>query len=194
MVAHTATAGIQVAGARHRRSRGVAGRCIATLCKAALALALIGASWEVMAPDEISLVQWASSARPAISFVDASGQPTSRPLTGMDSFFPGMTVRSSLHVQNTGPVPETFRLTATVQSGEPRSLDDVLRVTVRDRVTGAVQYRGRLSRLEVVEATPLQSGRSRTYDVQVDWPSTPNDDAYQGLALPFDLQVTGTPV
>jgi hypothetical protein len=121
---------------------------------------------------------------------DASGRMTaSSHVIDVSNAYPGMTAqRSTFEVRNTGDVPLTFTVTSTdlVVSGH-RSLDDVLRITVRDRITGAVAYHGRLSGLRLVHHGALAIGSAATFTVGVTWPRGPGDDAYQDAGLTFSV-------
>jgi hypothetical protein len=122
--------------------------------------------------------------------VHANGRITaSSHVIDVSNAYPGMAAQTStFEARNTGDVPLTFTVTTTdlVVSGR-RSLDDVLRITVRDRITGAVAYHGRLSGLRLVHRRALAIGSAATFTVDVTWPSGPADDAYQGAGLTFSV-------
>ena len=122
--------------------------------------------------------------------VDATGRMTaSAHVVDVSNVYPGMVAQTSaFEVRNTGDVPLAFTVTSAdlVVSGR-RSLDDVLRITVRDHITGAVEYHGRLSGLRVVYHGALAIGAAATFTVDVTWPSGPADDAYQGAGLSFSV-------
>lgn len=103
--------------------------------------------------------------------------------------YPGMAAQtSSFEVRNTGSLPVTFAVTSAdlIPSGS-RSLDDVLRITVRDPATGALLYHGRLSGLLIEHTGALAGGTAETFTVDVTWPNTSADDAYQGAGLHFTV-------
>ena len=128
-----------------------------------------------------------------VEAVNADGRVSpSSDIIDVSGAYSGMPAQTStFEVRNPGTLPVTFALTSIdlVASG-PRSLDDVLRVTVRDPVTGSVDYRGRLSGLSLERSRTLAAGASATFTVQVTWPNTPADDAYQGAGLHFTLVAT----
>ncbi|MGH2595746.1 MAG: hypothetical protein ACRDH7_07260 [Actinomycetota bacterium] len=121
---------------------------------------------------------------------DSGGRASaSSDIIDVSGAYPGMPAQTStFEVRNPGALPVTFAVTSTdlVVSG-PRSLDDVLRITVRDPATGSVDYRGRLSGLSIERTRTLAAGASAMFTVQVTWPNTPADDAYQGAGLHFSL-------
>jgi hypothetical protein len=128
-----------------------------------------------------------------VEAVNADGRvSTSSDVIDVSGAYPGMPARTStFEVRNPGTLPVTFAVTSVdlVASG-PRSLDDVLRITVRDPVTGSIDYRGRLSGLSIERTRALAAGASATFTVQVTWPNTPADDTYQGAGLHFSLMAT----
>ncbi len=128
-----------------------------------------------------------------VEAVEADGRAsTSSDIIDVSRAYPGMPAQTStLQVRNPGTLPVTFALTSIdlVASG-PRSLDDVLRIIVRDPVTGNVDYRGRLSGLRIERTHAVAGGASAMFTVQVTWPNTPADDAYQGAGLRFSLVAT----
>ena len=102
--------------------------------------------------------------------------------------YPGMAaLTSTFKVRNAGTLPVAFAVNTTglVASG-PRSLDDVLRITVRDAATGDTVYRGRLSSLHI-EHTQIAAGAAARFTVEVTWPATSTDAAYQGAGMGFTV-------
>jgi hypothetical protein len=128
-----------------------------------------------------------------VEAVDAGGRvSTSADVIDVSGAYPGMPAQiSTFEVRNPSALPVTFAVTSDgmVASG-PRSLDDVLRITVRDPATGSVDYRGRLSGLSIERTRALAAGAFAMFTVQVTWPNTPADDAYQGAGLHFSLVAT----
>ncbi len=125
--------------------------------------------------------------------VDANGRVSaSSDVLGVSGAYPGMPAQAStFEVRNTGTLPMSFAvITGDLVATGPRSLDDVLRITVRDPKTGDVVYRGRLSGLRIEHTRVLAAGATATFTVEVTWPNGPADDAYQGAGLHFSLVVT----
>lgn len=102
---------------------------------------------------------------------------------------PGMAAKTSIfEVRNAGTLPGAFAVnSADLVANGPRSLDDVLRITVRDAATGDPVYRGRLSGLRIEDTGVLEAGTAARFTVEVTWPNTPADDAYQGAGLRFSV-------
>lgn len=142
----------------------------------------------------VAVAQAAGSQQPGfqseparIAFTDAAGTATELPLLDISGAYPGMDPqRTVIRLRNIGEIAQTFTVAAAVHPTGPRSLDRVLRVRVTDRTSGATLYVGRLSALRF-EGSTLQAGRSASYVVQVSWPETPRDDAYQGAPLSLEL-------
>ena len=128
-----------------------------------------------------------------VEAVDADGRVSpSSDIIDVSGAYPGMPAQTStFEVRNPGTLPVTFSLSSIdlVASG-PRSLDDVLRVTVRDPATGSLDYRGRPSALTLERSRTLAAGAFNMFTVKVSWPNTPGDDAYQGAGLHFTLVAT----
>jgi hypothetical protein len=125
--------------------------------------------------------------------VDGHGRmSSSSPVIDVSGAYPGMPAKAStFEVRNTGTLPVTFALnSADLVANGPLSLDDVLRITVRDPATGVLAYRGRLSGLRIERADVLVAGTAATFTVAVTWPNTPADDAYQGAGLRFSVVAT----
>lgn len=122
--------------------------------------------------------------------VDGNGRvSSSAQVIDISGAYPGMPAQdSTFEVSNTGALPVTFAVSSRdlVASG-PRSLDDVLRIAVRDPSTGVMVYRGRLSGLRIEHTDALAAGTATTFTVQVTWPVTAADDAYQGAGLRFSV-------
>ncbi len=121
--------------------------------------------------------------------VDGNGRVSSSAVIDISGAYPGMPAQdSTFEVSNTGALPVTFAVSSRdlVASG-PRSLDDVLRIAVRDPSTGVTVYRGRLSGLRIEHTDALAAGTAATFTVQVTWPVTAADDAYQGARLRFSV-------
>jgi hypothetical protein len=126
--------------------------------------------------------------------VDGNGRvSSSADVIAISGAYPGMAALSStFKVRNAGTLPVAFAVNTTglVASG-PRSLDDVLRITVRDAATGDTVYRGRLSGLRIEHAHVLAVGAAARFIVEVTWPTTTADAAYQGAGMGFT--VTASP-
>jgi hypothetical protein len=125
--------------------------------------------------------------------IDGNGRvSSSADVINVSGAYPGMASQTStFEVRNTGtPVAFAVESTGLVANG-PRSLDDVLRIAVRDRATGAEVYRGRLSRLRIAHTGTLAAGAVATFTVEVTWPATSADAAYQGAGMGFT--VTASP-
>ncbi len=94
---------------------------------------------------------------------------------------------SSFEVRNTGTVPVAFAVDTKGQiANGPHSLDNVLRIAVRDR-SGALVYQGRISGLRIEHTGPLAAGSAARFTVQTTWPSTPADAAYEGAGMGFTV-------
>jgi hypothetical protein len=180
----SATSQIFVAGPRNRRTRRPA-RTVAGFVLMSLALTL-GIQRVVMAAplgnsDEGALV---------IQGVDGNGRASSSAdVIAISGAYPGMAAQTStFEVRNAGTLPVAFAVNATgLVANGPRSLDDVLRITVRDRATGDTVYRGRLSTLRIEHTGVLAAGAAARFSVQVTWPSISADDAYQGAGMGFTV-------
>ena len=103
--------------------------------------------------------------------------------------YPGMSAQSStFEVRNAGTLPVAFTVDSTgLVADGPHSLDDVLRITVRDPASGAMVYRGRLSGLRIEHTGVLAAGAAARFTVEVTWPSIPADAAYQGAGMGFSV-------
>ena len=122
--------------------------------------------------------------------VDANGGvSTSSNVIDVSGVYPGMPAQiSTFEIRNSGTLPVTFAVTtADLVASGPRSLDDVLRIAVRDPATGDIVYRGRLSGLRIQHTRALAAGATATFTVAATWPSTPADNAYQGAGLHFSV-------
>lgn len=130
-----------------------------------------------------------------IAFVDGSGDLLRAPSFDIAGAYPGMPAqRTSLSLRNIGDLEETFSVSSRLYRPGARSLDDVLQVSVKDRATGEVVYRGKLSGLSFDGVASLATGESATYAVTITWPQTGKDDLYQGLGLSFALRGDARPV
>jgi hypothetical protein len=125
--------------------------------------------------------------------VDGNGRvSSSADIIAISGAYPGMAAQlSTFEVRNTGTLSVTFVVITTglVVNG-PRSLDDVLLITVRDRATGVMEYQGRLSKMRV-EHGALAAETAVTFTAEVTWPVTPTDEDYHGAGLGFT--VTASP-
>jgi hypothetical protein len=123
--------------------------------------------------------------------VDGNGRvsPSSTEVIRISGAYPGMVAQTStFEVRNTGTVRVAFAVNvAHLAATGPRSLDDVLRIAVRDRATGQTVYRGSLSGLHIEHTVALEAGTAARFTVEVTWPNTPNDDAYRGAGLGFSV-------
>jgi hypothetical protein len=117
---------------------------------------------------------------PSAAIIDVSGA------------YPGMAAQTSIfQVRNSGTLPVAFAVSSTdLVANGPRSLDDVLRITVREPATGAMVYRGRLSGLHIQHTGVLAAGTAARFTVEVTWPNTAADDAYQGADLRFSVMAS----
>ncbi len=100
---------------------------------------------------------------------------------------PGMSpAYGFVRVRNTGRVPASYRVSTTnpLPAGD-RSPAHVLRVAVSD-TAGRWLYSGSLSGLSVSEERLER--QTRSYELWIAWPPTPEDNAYQGRSLAFSLQ------
>ena len=121
--------------------------------------------------------------------VDANGRVSSSArIIDVSGALPGMQPQtSSFEVRNTGTVPVAFAVaTKGLIANGPHSLDNVLRIVVRDR-SGAVVYQGRISGLRIEHTGPLAAGSAARFTVQTTWPSTPADAAYEGAGMGFTV-------
>ena len=121
--------------------------------------------------------------------VDRSGRVSSSArIIDVSGALPGMQPQtSSFQVRNTGTVPVAFAVdTKGLIANGPRSLDDVLRIAVRDR-SGTLVYQGRISGLRIEHTGLLAAGSAARFTVQTTWPSTPADAAYEGAGMGFTV-------
>jgi hypothetical protein len=106
--------------------------------------------------------------------------------------YPGMrATRSTFDVRNVGTMPLAFTVTSTNLVATARSLDDVLRIVVRD-AAGHLEYRGRLSDLRIAHPGALAPRSATSFTVDVTWPSGPSDPAYEGAGLSFSIVASGS--
>ena len=121
--------------------------------------------------------------------VDGVASPKA-PIINVAGAYPGMTAQvSTFQVRNSGTLPVAFAVrSADLVSNGPRSLDDVLRITVRNPATGATVYQGRLSGLRIAHTGVLAAGAAARFTVEVTWPGiSATDAAYQGAGLGFSV-------
>ena len=121
--------------------------------------------------------------------VDRNGRVSSSArMIDISGALPGMQAQtSSFQVRNTGTVPVAFAVdTKGLIANGPQSLDNVLRIAVRDR-SGALVYQGRISGLHIEHTGPLAAGSAARFTVLTTWPSTPDDAAYQGAGMGFTV-------
>jgi hypothetical protein len=121
--------------------------------------------------------------------VDRNGRVSSSArIIDISGALPGMQPQtSSFEVRNTGTVPVAFAVDTKGQiANGPHSLDNVLRIAVRDR-SGALVYQGRISGLRIEHTGPLAAGSAARFTVQTTWPSTPADAAYEGAGMGFTV-------
>jgi hypothetical protein len=121
--------------------------------------------------------------------VNANGRlSTKSRLIDVSGAYPGMpATRSTFMVRNAGTMPVAFSVSAAdVAATGSSSLDDVLRIAVRTS-TGDLVYRGRLSRLRIQHTGILAPQTASTFTVDVTWPSSPSDAAYQGAGMSFSI-------
>jgi hypothetical protein len=114
---------------------------------------------------------------------------SSAPIIDVAGAYPGMAAQTStFQIRNSGTIPVAFLVSSTdLVANGPRSLDDVLRITVRDPSTGHLVYQGRLSGLRIKHTGVLAPGTAARFTVEVTWPSIPADAAYQGAGLHFSV-------
>jgi hypothetical protein len=180
----SATSQIFVAGPSNRRTSRPA-RTIAGFVLMSLALTL-GIQRVVMAAplggsDRGALV---------VRGVDGNGRASSSAdVIAISGAFPGMAVQTStFQVRNMGTLPVAFAVNAKdLVANGPRSLDDVLRITVRDRATDDTVYRGRLSTLRIAHTGVLAAGAAARFTVAVTWPGISADAAYAGAGMGFTI-------
>jgi hypothetical protein len=183
----SATSQIFVAGPRNLRT-GRRARTVVGLVLMSLALTF-GIQRVVMAAPLGSSEQGAL----LVQGVDGNGRVTSSgDVIDVSGAYPGMVAQTStFEVRNAGTLPVTFAVdTADLVANGPRSLDDVLRIAVRDPSTGVMVYRGRLSGLRFEHTGALAAGTAATFTIEVTWPNTAADDAYQGAGLRFSIVAT----
>ena len=122
--------------------------------------------------------------------VDGNGRvSSSADVITISGAYPGMAAQTStFEVRNAGTSPVAFAVNATgLTANGPRSLDDVLRITVLDPTTGDTVYQGRLSGLRIEHTGVLAAGTAARFTVEVTWPSIPADAAYQGAGMGFTV-------
>lgn len=185
-----------------RRAGGTGrGRILATLSVAVLAsavaivLSLLLGSASALAAGQEPGTEHAGFQRGGtlrVEFTDRAGRPTEGALVSVRGAVPGMVpISTSITVSNTGTLPAAYTVsTANLLRTESVSLDDVLKVIVRTD-DGERLYRGKLSGLAFGE-DHLEPGEARTYELSISWPSTSNDNDYQGLPLTFGLRTDAT--
>ncbi len=124
--------------------------------------------------------------------VDRNGRVSSSArMIDISGALPGMQPQtSSFQVRNTGTVPVAFAVdTKGLIANGPHSLDNVLRIAVRDR-SGALVYQGRISGLRIEHTGLLAAGSAARFTVQTTWPSTFGDAAYQGAGMGFTVMAS----
>jgi hypothetical protein len=181
----TATSPIFVLGPNDRRVRR-RGRTVVGIVLMSLALTLGIQRVVIAAPRS-------SEGALLVQGEDRNGHASSSAdVIKVSGAYPGMAAQTStFEVRNTGTLPVAFSLNSkgVVASGGG-SLDDVLRITVRDPATGAMVYRGRLSSLHIEHTGVLQAGARATFTVDVTWPITATDGMYQGAGLHFSIMAS----
>lgn len=185
----TVTSQIFVAGPQNLRTRRSA-RTVVGLVLMSLALTF-GIQRVVMAAPVGSSEQRAL----LVQGVDGSGMVSSSVgVIDVSGAYPGMAAKvSTFEIRNAGTLPVRFTVESTdLVANGPRSLDDVLRIAVRDPATGVLLYRGRLSGLRIEHAGALAAGTAATFTVEVTWPSIAADAAYQGAGLRFSVVATSS--
>jgi hypothetical protein len=121
--------------------------------------------------------------------VDGNGRVSSSArVIDVSGAMPGMRAQTSMfRVRNTGSVPLAFVVNTTgLMANGPHSLDNVLRIAVRDR-SGNLVYQGRISGLRIEHAGLLAAGSAAGFIVRTTWPSTPADAAYEGAGMGFTV-------
>ena len=134
------------------------------------------------------------SGKVGVEFTDPLGRPTRHPFMTVTDAAPGMSPANGfVMLRNTGTLPATYRVSTTklIPVGD-RSPAAVLVAAVSD-AAGRWLYSGSLSGLSVVEER-LDPGQTRTYEFSISWPSTPEDNAFQGRSLTFSFQVAALSV
>jgi hypothetical protein len=179
------SAEIFVAGPRHLRTRRPARTYVGLI---------------LMSPMLTLAIQHVVIAAPRVSGhgsllvqgVDRNGRVSSSArIIDISGALPGMQAQtSSFEVRNTGTVPVAFAVdTKGLIANGPQSLDNVLRITVRDR-SGALVYQGRISGLRIEHTGALAAGSAASFTVQTTWPSTPADAAYEGAGTGFTVMAS----
>lgn len=128
-----------------------------------------------------------------VNLVDANGVEQSLPLFTINNAMPHMTAQSqALRIKNEGTLPAAIELTTTNLVSSSSSLDDVLRIVVRD-AANQVLYTGKISELSIVIGN-LAAGSQLNWTVAIDWPdlTSVDDNLYQAAALAFEFNVTAS--
>jgi hypothetical protein len=178
----TVTSQIFVAGPRNLRSRRST-RTIIGLVLMSLALTF-GIQRVVLAAP----LGGSKHGALVVKGVNGNGRvSTSADVIAISGAYPGMAAQiSTFQVRNEGTLSVAFAVSTTgMAANGTRSLDDVLRIAVRDAATGNTVYRGRLSGLRIEHT--LGAGAATRFSVEVTWPTTAADAAYQGAGLGFSV-------
>ncbi len=126
--------------------------------------------------------------------VTVNGARTAPALVTVNRAVPVMATREyTLTVRNTGTVAAGIVISSdNVGGSTPRSLDDVLRLVVKN-AGGTVVYSGKVSDLSF-DAGSFAGDVSRTYDLEITWPgnASATDNLYQGADLTFDISAAAT--
>jgi hypothetical protein len=128
-----------------------------------------------------------------VEFTDPLGRATREPVMTITGAAPAMSpAHGFVRVRNTGTLAARYTVSTTnlLPEGDP-SPAQVLVVAVSD-TAGRSLYSGSLSGLSVSEDR-LEPGQTRSYELRITWPPTPEDNAYQGRSFAFSLQAAAVP-
>ena len=126
-------------------------------------------------------------------FTDPLGRPTRDPVMTVTGAAPGMSpAHGFIRVRITGTLPAAYTVSAANLLPAGRHSPAGVLVAGVSNTAGRSLYSGSLSGLRVNEER-LEPGQTRTYELWISWPPTPEDNASQGRSLAFTLQLAAVP-
>jgi hypothetical protein len=175
-------------GKAPRRRIGDGARIVATAILAIVISTLLARSWALATQSQGGQADGFQTGSLSVDFADGLGELVQDPSIEAGVVLPGgASVSSPVTIRNAGTLAATYTVSAEMAPSSGRSLDDVLVLTVSDLDSGEVLYSGKLSELSLNHSS-LKPGASISYVFEISWPSSTNDNLYEGLSLGFSLR------